>query len=114
MSRHPINRAHFTKSHDSENSEYYIQFIAGSATPKAMTLPQTKNATQNDPTLQQAAHTIQQNLWHMLDTENFAHQTDVDLHELKLLRNVKMSLLFLMKKSYSTWHTHCRSQNLTR
>ena len=52
MSRHPRNRAHFTKSHDSENSEYYIQFIAESATPKAMTLQQIKNATQNDPTLQ--------------------------------------------------------------
>ena len=92
MSRHPINRAHFTKSHDSENSEYYIQFIAEPATPKAMTLQQIKNATQNDPTLQQAAHMIQQNLWHMLDTENFAHQTDVDLRELKLLRNVKDEL----------------------
>ena len=28
----------------------------------------------------------------MLDTENFAHQTDVDLCELKLLRNVKDEL----------------------
>ena len=92
MSRHPINRAHLTKSHDSENSEYYIQFIAESATPKAMTFQQIKNATQNDPTLQQAAHMIQQNLWHMLDSKNFAHQTDVDLRELKLLRNVKDEL----------------------
>ena len=92
MSRHPINCAHFTKSHDSENSEYYIQFIAESATPKAMTLQQIKNATQNDLTLQQAAHMIQQNLWHMLDTENFAHPTDVDLRELKLLRKVKDEL----------------------
>ena len=62
-----------TKSHDSENSEYCIQFIAESATPKAKTLQQVKNATQNDPTLQQAAHVIKQNLWHMLDTENFGH-----------------------------------------
>ena len=45
MSRHPINRAHFTKSHDSENLEYYIQFTAESATQKAMTLQQIKNAT---------------------------------------------------------------------
>ena len=52
MSRHPINYAHPTNVHESEKSEQYIQFIAESATPKAMTLQQIKNGTQNDPTLQ--------------------------------------------------------------
>ena len=74
MSRHPINYAHPTNVHESEKSEQYIQFIAESATPKAMTLEQIKNATQNDPTLQQAADIIQQNSWHMLYTKNLVHQ----------------------------------------
>ena len=53
----------------------------------------------NDPTLQQAADIIQQNSWHMLDTKNLVHQPDVDLRELKLLRNVKNELtLFLVTK----------------
>jgi hypothetical protein len=49
---------------DSENSEYYIyiyiQFIAESTTPKAMTLQQIREAQKepNDPTLQHAAHII--------------------------------------------------------
>jgi CRISPR/Cas system-associated endonuclease Cas1 len=51
-------------SQDSENSEYYIQFIAESTTPKAMTLQQIREATQNDSTLQHAAHIIQKDLWH--------------------------------------------------
>ena len=77
---------------DSKNSEYYIQFIAESTTPKAMTLQQIRDATQNDPTLQHAAHIIQKNLWHTLDTTNFSKETDIDIRELKLLRNVKDEL----------------------
>ena len=75
MSRHPINHAHSTKVHESENSEQYIKFIAELATPKAMTLQQIIDATHNDPTLQQAAHIIQQNLWHRLDSKKFCVQT---------------------------------------
>jgi hypothetical protein len=63
MSRHPMNKTSMT-SQDSENSEYYIQFIAESTTPKAMTLQQIREATQNDSTLQHAAHIIQKDLWH--------------------------------------------------
>ena len=101
MSRHPINYANSTNVHESEKSEQYIQFIAESATPKAMTLQQIKNATQNDPTFcrQQAADIIQQNSWHMLDTKNLVHQPDVDLRELKLLRNVKNELTISREKN---------------
>ena len=81
MSRHPINYGHFTNVRESEKSEQHIQFIAESATPKAMTLQQIKNAMQNDPTLQQAADIIQQNSWHMLDTTNLVHEPDVDLRD---------------------------------
>jgi hypothetical protein len=58
-----MNKTSMT-SQDSENSEYYIQFIAESTTPKAMTLQQIREATQNDSTLQHAAHIIQKYLWH--------------------------------------------------
>ncbi|CAB3990014.1 Hypothetical predicted protein [Paramuricea clavata] len=88
ISRHPMNTTSMT-SQDSENSEYYIQFIAESTTPKAMTLQQIRLATQNDPTLQHAAHIIQKNLWHTLDTTTFSKDTDIDIRELKLLRNIK-------------------------
>jgi hypothetical protein len=91
MSRHPMNTTSMT-SQDSENSEYYIQFIAESTTPKAMTLQQIREATQNDPTLQHAAHIIQKNLWHTLDTKKFPKDTGIDIRELKLLRNVKDEL----------------------
>jgi hypothetical protein len=79
-------------SQDSKNSEYYIQFIAESTTTKAMTLQQIREATQNDPTLQHAAHIIQKDLWHTLDTTNLSKDTDIDIRELKLLRNVKDEL----------------------
>ncbi|CAB4012329.1 PREDICTED: uncharacterized protein K02A2.6-like [Paramuricea clavata] len=79
-------------SQNSENSEYYIQFIAESTTPKAMTLQQIREATQNDPTLQHAAHIIQKNLWHTLDTTTFSKDTVIDIRELKLLRNIKDEL----------------------
>ena len=99
MSRYPINYAHSTNVNESEKSEQYIQFIAESATPKVMTLQQIKNATQNDPTLQQAADIIQQNSRHKLDTKNLVHQPDVDLRELKLLRNVKNELTVFRDKN---------------
>ena len=52
MSRHPINYAHSTNVHESENSEQYVQLSAESAaTLKAMTLQPIKNTIQNDPTL---------------------------------------------------------------
>ena len=91
MSRHPLNR-NSTNSQDSENSEYYIKFIAESATPKAMTLQQIKDATHLDPTLQHAIHVIQENAWHTLDTTVFPTESNVDIRELKLLRNVKDEL----------------------
>ena len=91
MSRHPMNTTSMT-SQDSKNSEYYIQFIAESTTTKAMTLQQIREATQNDPTLQHAAHIIQKDLWHTLDTTNLSKDTDIDIRELKLLRNVKDEL----------------------
>ena len=47
---------------------------------------------------QQAADIIQQNSWHMLDTKNLVHQPDVDLRELKLLRNVKNELTISREK----------------
>ena len=80
------------KSQDSENSEYYIQFIAESGTPKALTLQQIKDATNTDPTLQYAAHLIQKNTWHTEDTTIFTEESAVDSRELKLLRNVKDEL----------------------
>ena len=80
------------KSQDRENSEYFIQFIAESATPKALTLQQIKDATNTDPTLQYVAHLIQKNTWHTVDTTIFTEKSAVDSRELKLLRNVKDEL----------------------
>ena len=57
-----------------------------------MTLQQIKDATHIDPTLQHAAHVIQANAWHALDTTVFTKESNVDIRELKLLRNVKDEL----------------------
>ena len=79
------------KSQDSENSEYYIQFIAESATPKALTF----NKSKMQPKLTQhynTRHLIQKNTWHTVDTTMFTKESAVDSRELKLLRNVKDEL----------------------
>ena len=71
-----------------------------------MTLQQIREATQNDPTLQHAAHIIQKNLWHTLDTKKVSKDTGIDIRELKLLRNVKDELTVTNDKNIILRDTH--------
>ena len=54
-----------------------------------MTFDNIKNATLDDTTLQEAAKLIQENSWYKLES---IENPDVELRELKLLRNVKNDL----------------------
>ena len=74
---------------ESLQSEQYIHFIAETSTPKAMTLQDIKRETRADATLQEAAKIIRKNNWHSLESIT---NSAVDLHELKLLRNIKNEL----------------------
>ncbi len=64
-----------------------------------MTLQQIKDATHLDPTLQHAIIVIQENAWHTLDTTVFPTESNVDIRELKLLRNVKDELTVATDKN---------------
>ncbi|CAH1250556.1 NYNRIN [Branchiostoma lanceolatum] len=61
MSRHPLP----TTSSDSHTAEEYVRYVITNAVPKSMTLSDLKEATLQDPTLQEAARLIQSGKWYM-------------------------------------------------
>ena len=85
LSRHPSTEM---SSKEETTAEQYVNFLATHATPNAMSLIEIKQATKNDPTLQNLIERINNNDWKLTE---FSSQ-DVDVRELKQFSKIKEEL----------------------
>ena len=72
-------------------ADEYVNFLAGAAVPKAMTLDEIQEVTTNDATLQCVAELIRTQAWDSLDNHLQQFQ-NADKAELKLFKQVKDEL----------------------
>ena len=63
MSRHPASH----RPEQDTIADEYVNFITKNAVPKAMTLQEIEEKTENDKTLQAASDLIRRNRWHEVD-----------------------------------------------
>ena len=67
MSRHPQT---VTTHKLEKTTEQYVNMIAQSAVPIAMTLKEVKQETQEDPTLRKLIQVLTTNSWHLVKSAN--------------------------------------------
>ena len=112
LSRHPVQDT-CTRNHNI--GEAFVQFIAKSAVPKAMSIEEIKSATAQDHTFQELKEMIVHNSWQLLNNAQRL-LPNVDLQELQALSRVKQDLclkqwrLDFERKSHSyTQSATCKS-----
>ena len=88
LSRHPVQETSI-RNHDL--SEAFVQFIAHSAVPKAMSIEQIKSATAQDSTFQELKEIIAHNSWQLLNNAKRL-PPHADLQELQAFSRVKQEL----------------------
>ena len=88
LSRHPVQD---TCTRNQSIGEAFVQFIAKSAVPKAMSIEEIKSATAQDHTLQDLKEIIAHNSWQLLNNAQRLPPT-VDLQELQASSRVKQDL----------------------
>lgn len=89
MSRHPLT--HRNVSISQSVAEQYVNFIATTSAPKAMTLAEIAEETAKDRTLMHAISLTQSGRWHEATMND---DPDIDTRELQEYRNAKADLTF--------------------
>ena len=88
LSRHP-RKAQTNAVEDEESDDYYVNFVAAHAIPRAMALEEVKCATLQDVTLQEVAKRIRNGRWHDPVPEG------IDPVQFSSMKNVKSELCVL-------------------
>ena len=86
LSRHPTKFASQT-SRQQKVAEEYVNYLATTSTPKALTTQHIETATESDPTLQAVTEAIRKNNW-----QSVVNRPHVDSTQLHLLERVKDEL----------------------
>ena len=86
MSRHPSMSSN-QLTHASRIAENYVNFLANSSTPNAITYAEVRTESIRDPTICAAVEMIRSSNWHQLDSF-----TDADIQTLASLRSIKNEL----------------------
>ena len=87
LSRHPTSGM----PHKRSTAEEYVNFVAGNAIPKAMTLQEVQEASDKDPTLHVLKGLIQSGRWHSLQTPDWV-PTDANVVELRAYSKIRQEL----------------------
>ena len=87
LSRHPVSGM----PHKRSAAEEYVTFVAGNAIPKAMTLQEVQEATNQDSTLKSLKSLLHSGKWSSLKTPDWVSK-DADIVELRAYSKIRQEL----------------------